>query len=61
MDRRLFAWFVERLPTYDPAWPADIRDAWMAAFIQLWRWACRLEVEDAIDAYTEARTEWQKS
>jgi len=53
-ERTFFLWFIERLPTYDPAWPADIQAAWMECFTRLWQWGCRLTVEDAIDMYVEA-------
>ncbi len=42
----LFDWFVDHLPDFDPAWPAEIQAAWMECFMRLWRWGCRIDKED---------------
>jgi hypothetical protein len=52
-EQLLFLWFADRLPVYDPHWPAALQSKWLESWLHLWRWACRLTVEDAIDAYIQ--------
>lgn len=48
-ERQLFAALIEKLPTFDPSWPAELCQVWIDCFGRLWRWGCRLEVEQAIE------------
>lgn len=47
-------WFcamLAKFPDFDPTWSPDLRAKWWTCFDSLWRWACRLTVEQAIEAY----------
>lgn len=48
-ERQPFAALVEKLPAFDPAWPAELCQIWIDCFTRLWRRGCRLEVKEAIE------------
>lgn len=50
-EREWFLWFIEKLPPFDPKWPPGLATHWLDCFMRLWRWGCRLTVEEAIEAY----------
>lgn len=51
-----FLWFIDRLPTFDPSWPDELCAQWLACWEHLWRWGCRLTVEEAIEAFVKEQS-----
>jgi hypothetical protein len=50
-QREYFLHFLDRLPVLDLTWSDEIQTAWWRCYDVLWRWACRLIVEDGIAQY----------
>lgn len=55
-QREWFLVFLDRLPTYDPRWSPEVTEKWFECFWHLWRWACRITVNEAIEAYIQRGT-----
>jgi hypothetical protein len=53
-ERERFLLFLDRLPVLDLTWNAETQTAWWRCYHILWRWACRLIVNDAIEEFVRS-------
>ena len=52
MTRAWFQALLSKLPSFDPAWPADVQAAWWVSFLAMREEARALDVQD--------RADWQR-